>query len=154
MTITIEHLQLEELKTFLHIQADDAFPDLKDENRLSILAEKWHKYAEFCTCRDEKNLLVGMVAFYANQPSEGIVYIPHVYVASRHRCKGIFKRMLYEVECIARERGFSVMKLEVQKDNKNALRSYERTGFLLTGVASSKSLFLTKVLKRFHCESL
>ena len=53
MNITIEQLQLPELKAFLREQADDAFPDLKDEHRLKKLAEKWHTYAEFCICRDE-----------------------------------------------------------------------------------------------------
>ena len=144
MTITIEQLQLDELKAFLRVQADDAFPGLKDQNRLNVLAEKWHSYAEFCTCRDEKGQLVGMIAFYANKPLEGVAYLPHVYVASQYRCKGFFKQMLHKVECIAQERGFTAIKLEVHKDNKNALKSYERTGFLLSSVACCKSLFLTK----------
>lgn len=146
MKISIESLQLSELVAFLREQADDVFPDLKDEQRLNMLAEKWHNYAEFCTCRDEVGRLIGMIAFYANQPDNGVVYISHVYVASLHRCKGIFKQMLHKVQHIAQERGFSALKLEVQKDNKNALRSYERAGFLLSDVAGNESLFLMKSL--------
>jgi ribosomal protein S18 acetylase RimI-like enzyme len=144
MNITIERLQLDELKAFLRIQADDTFPDLKEELRLNMLANKWHNQAEFCTCRDEDGLLIGMIAFYANQPYNEVAFIPHVYVASQHRCKGIFKQMLHKVEHIVRERGFSTVKLEVQKDNKNALRSYERTGFLFASVAGSDTVFLLK----------
>ena len=77
MNISIESLHLSELVAFLQIQADDCFPDLKDEERLNMLAEKWYNFAEFCTCREEDGHLVGMIVFYANQPENGIVYVPH-----------------------------------------------------------------------------
>ena len=146
MNITIEYLQLPELIAFLREQADDTFPSLKDESRLNLLAEKWHTHAEFCTCRDEKGRLIGMIAFYANQPDSEVAYIPHVYVASQFRCKGIFKKMLHVVEYRIRVRGYHIIKLEVQNDNNIALLSYERIGFSMSGIASTKSAFLTKSL--------
>ena len=146
MKIAIEHLNLDELKSFLREQAEDAFPDLKDSARLSMLAEKWHTYAEFCTCREDRGRLVGMIAFYANRPESGIVYLPHIYVSPQSRCKGVFKQMLHVVECNAKQNGFYKMKLEVQRDNYNAFRTYERTGFITSCDDNSKSLFLTKSL--------
>ena len=146
MNISIEHLQLSELLVFLREQANDAFPSLKDEGRLNTLAEKWHNYAEFCTCRDADNLLVGMIAFYANQAEEGTMYIPHVYVSSHYRCKGIFKEMLHEVEQIARIKDYNTIKLEVRSDNIQALNSYVKTGFTPSGVASNESVFMTKTV--------
>lgn len=146
MNITIEKLQLNELLSNLHEQAKDTFPSLRDEKRLNSLAEKWHNYAEFCTIRDDENHLFGMIAFYANRPEGAIAYIPHVYVSSFFRCKGIFKQMLCVVESYVKEKGYNELKLEVQKSNQNALKSYKRTGFTVSGVASKESLFLTKTL--------
>jgi len=142
MTITIEQLQLDELKAFLRVQADDAFPGLKDQNRLNVLAEKWHKYAEFCTCRDEGGQLVGMIAFYANQPLGGVIYIPHVYVSKNYRGKGAFTYMFVQIKQYATNKGFSLIRLEVQKDNIKAQRSYLNNGFQIDRGASKKTIYM------------
>ena len=117
MNITIEQLQLPELKAFLREQADDAFPDLKDEHRLKKLAEKWHTYAEFCICRDENYRLVGMIAFYANNPKEKMIFLPHVYVSSAYRRHGLFSKILAMIEQIGQKRGYNSIRLEVNKGN-------------------------------------
>ena len=142
MVINIEHLQLDELKAFLRIQADDAFPDLKDEQRLNMLAEKWHNYAEFCTCRDEDGELLGMIAFYANQPYNGMVYVPHVYVNKNYRGNGIFTNMFVQIKQYTKNKGFSFIRLEVLKDNTNAQRAYLYQGFQMDGEASKKSIYM------------
>jgi len=41
MIFQIEKLGFEELSSFLRLQAQDTFPDLKDEGRLKTFAEKW-----------------------------------------------------------------------------------------------------------------
>lgn len=143
MKISIEPLQLSELVSFLRQQANDSFPDLKDEQRLNTLAEKWYSSAEFCTCREEGRL-VGMVAFYANGQVSEYAYIPHVYVSPVYRCKGLFKQMLRTVENCIRLKGYHEIRLEVQKGNVNALKSYGRTGFVKVGVENSQSVFLKK----------
>ena len=116
MTIAIEPLSLSELKSFLREQAQDAFPTLKDEENLNLLATKWHSHAEFCTCRFD-NRLVGMVAFYANQPEKGIVYLPHVYVRSKCRGQRIMTSLLHKIEEYTKGKGFIAFRLEVQKNN-------------------------------------
>ena len=128
MIIAIEQLQLPELEAFLREQADDAFPSLKDEQHLHSLAEKWHTYAEFCTCRDGDKL-VGMIAFYANQPDGGEAYIPHVYISSIQRGRGIFSKMLDSVTASVKHKKYSKMRLEVDKDNTSAQRAYLKVGF-------------------------
>ncbi len=146
MNIAIEQLQLDELKAFLREQAEDAFPDLKDEQRLNMLAEKWATNAEFCTCRNDEGSLVGMIAFYANGKGADFAYIPHVYVSHNYRGKGVFKQMLLMVENTVRTRGFKEVRLEVHNDNKTAIRSYERTGFVRLGEAGKDSVFLKKTI--------
>lgn len=148
MNIAIEQLQLDELKAFLREQAEDAFPDLKDEQRLNMLAEKWATNAEFCVCRDEKNLLVGMIAFYDNQPESGIAYIPHVYVSIEYRRNGFFTSMLDIVSSYVKEKGFHEIRLEVDKQNKCAQHSYQSNGFIIMCSSNSKgnSFYMRKQL--------
>lgn len=142
MTIAIEQIELEELLAFLREQAEDAFPDLKDEKRLTMLSEKWHSQAEICTCRNDKGQLVGMIAFYANQPENGIVYIPHVYVNSECRGKKLMSSMLDTIKEYANDKGFKNMRLEVKKSNQRALLAYEHYGFYPSGEASEITIYM------------
>lgn len=146
MNIAIEQLQLDELKAFLREQAEDAFPDLKDEQRLNMLAEKWIANAEFCTCRDSEGSLIGMVAFYANGEGSDFAYIPHVYVSPNFRGKGVFKQMFQMVENNVRAKGFQEIRLEAHNDNHAALKSYERVGFARYGAVGGDSVFLKKTI--------
>lgn len=142
MTITIEQLQLDELNAFLHIQAEDAFPDLKDEKRLKMLACKWHEFAEFCTFRDNDNRLAGMIAFYANQPKGGVAYISHVYVSKGYRGQGIFTKLIDTVVEFVKERDFCHIRLEVHKNNLIAQKAYQNYGFIPVGNASETSIYM------------
>lgn len=145
MTIAIEQLSLPELKSFLREQAQDAFPSLRDEDKLNVLAEKWQSHAEFCTCRLD-NRLVGMVAFYANDSETGLAYIPHVYVSPFHRREGLFSKMLKLIEESITTRGFTKIKLEVDKNNLNAQAVYQKNGFSIIGETSLTSLYMTKII--------
>lgn len=142
MRIAIEQLQLVELLSFLREQAEDTFPDLRDSERLRTLAEKWHSFAEFCTCRDKNGVLKGMVVFYANRPDVGVAYIPHVYVRGESRGQGIMSSMFKFIEGYVKEKGFTSLCLEVQKSNEIAQRAYIHYGFLYCGEASEKSIYL------------
>ena len=142
MRIAIEQLQLEELQLSLREQAEDTFPDLKDAERLKHLSEKWHSHAEFCTCRDEDGLLIGMIAFYANQPEGRVAYIPHVYVRREYRGQRIMTSMLHVVEKTAKRKGFKSMRLEVQISNEMAQTAYSHYGFTYCGDASNNSIYM------------
>lgn len=129
MNIIIEHLSLLELKEFLREQSLDTFPDLKDEPLLNMLAEKWYAHAEFCTCREETGLLVGMVAFYANRPETQLAFTPHAYVSKNYRRKSLFTEMLNLVKRYIASKGFSSIRLEVKVDNHDALKTFKKNGF-------------------------
>ena len=130
MKIAIEQLELKELQAFLREQADDAFPDLMDEKRLAMLSQKWCSYAKFCTCRDNnEGRLVGMIAFYANQPDVGIAYIPHVYICRKLRGKGLFAEMMSKVKTYLYEIKYNEVMLEVKTNNLIAQRAYSKEGF-------------------------
>lgn len=128
MTFQIEQLGLEELCAFLRLQAEDSFPDLKNEERLNLLAEKWSRNAECCTCRN-KGKLEGMIAFYANGRGADFAYIPHVYVSSSYRQQGVFGHMLNTTISYVKKRGFRMIRLEVQGSNTKAQIVYMKYGF-------------------------
>lgn len=142
MRISIEQLSLEELQSFLREQAEDSFPDLKDAERLKGLSEKWNSHAEFCICRNDEGLMIGMIAFYANRPDREVVYFPHVYVRSECRGQKIMTSMLYVIERYVKERGFKSMCLEVNKSNSIAQIAYTKYGFSYCGEASDNSIYL------------
>lgn len=146
MTITIEHLQLPELIVYLHKQEEETFPERKDKERLNMLSEKWHKHAEFCTCRDEEGQLVGMLGFYANQPETGIAFIIRVYVNPQLRGIGIFEEMLHLVQNYIKQREYSHLRLEVRKDNQIAQKAYLKQGFHYERDCNDQTFFMKKSL--------
>lgn len=142
MKITIERLTLDELQSFLHEQAEDTFPDLKDGQRLKVLSEKWYSCAECCTCRNDEGCLVGIIVFYANQPQDGVVYIPHVYVRSEYRGQKLMSSMMQMIEKFAKGKKYHHLRLEVKKENKVAQKAYLHYGFSYIRESSEKSLFM------------
>lgn len=124
----IGRLSYDELVAYMRRQADDTFPSLKDEERLLAFATKLHAHAEFCLCRDDREL-VGLIAFYANGQGADFAYISLVYVSPDYRKKGLFSRMLSIVEEHVREKSFSEIRVEVLKSNDNAIKCYLNDGF-------------------------
>jgi len=152
MIFQIERLGFEELRSFLRLQAEDAFPDLKNEKRLNMLAEKWSNNAECSTCRDEENNLIGMIAFYANGQCADFAYIPHVYVSPEYRNQGLFVRMLGAVEQSVKQKGFREIRLEVDVNNTAAIKSYQKNGFefIKEQMKNEKSYHMNKSLSYFN----
>ena len=146
MTFQIEKVDSDELRAFLRLQAEDSFPDLKDEDRLKMLAEKWANNAECATCRDNDGNWVGMIAFYANGQGADFAYIPHVYVLPEYRKKGLFTLMLDIVAKHVRAKGYTEIRLEVEKGNRIAQKTYLKNGFFMVGLASARSMFMQKKL--------
>jgi ribosomal protein S18 acetylase RimI-like enzyme len=144
MTFQIERLGLEELSAFLRLQAEDSFPDLKNEERLKMLAEKWSNNAECSTCRNDEGQLIGMIAFYANGQGAEFAYIPHVYVSPKYRHQGLFAKMFQMMETYVKKKGFIKVKLEVDNDNVTAKNSYLRQGFVDDSMAHEKTVYMVK----------
>ena len=146
ITCKIEPISLEELLNYMRFQANEAFPSLKDKTKLLAFATKLHENAEFCLCRDEGKL-VGMVAFYANGQGADFAYIPHVYVSPDYRKMRLFATMLNKTEYDVKKKGFSEIRLEVEKENVIAQSAYLRNGFTQYKTVSPNSMYMSKTLK-------
>ncbi len=149
MTLAIERLKLEEMGAFMRIQANDTFPDLKDERRLNMLAKKWITFAESCTCRDDEGCLVGIIVFYANRPNEAVAFIPHVYVSREYRGRRIFSSMLHLVQDYVSEKGFRLIRLEVKKSNETAEKVYSQYGFTPMKDSSEDAVYMQFEIPHF-----
>ena len=145
ITCQIEKIDYNELLCFMRQQAEDAFPFLKDEERLLAFSKKLHTHAEFCVCRDNGKL-VGMIAFYANGEGADFAYIPHVYVSPQCRQQGLFTRMLNIVTNYMKGKGFGEVRLEVDMKNDRAEISYLRNGFRKSEEATPFSIYMSKTL--------
>lgn len=147
ITCQIASIAYNELLDYMRKQADDTFPDLKDEQRLSQLAEKWYTHAEFCLCRDN-DMLVGIIVFYANSQDTNIAYIPHVYVSPEYRRNGLFSQMLKNVKAFVKRKGFGEIRLEVETKNETAQRSYQHNGFrfLTEEIVAAKTRYMSLLL--------
>ena len=70
-------------------------------------------------------------ATLADGTERAYFYSFHVY--SDHRSKGVGTYLLRFLEGDLRKRGFQIVTLTVEKENKRARRFYERNGYLVAG---------------------
>lgn len=100
-------------------------------------AEKLSKNAEFVLSSEaEEN--IGFLAFYKNKES-GFLYIPLIWVSKKHQNRGIGQKMLNHL-IENREEGIKGVRLEVRKNNENAVSFYKQSGFEIIGDHDEKYL--------------
>ena len=67
-------------------------------------------------------------------------YVSEIHVDESYRNRGVGKTLLYAVECIAREHGYSALYIHAEGDNDTALRLYKSEGFVTERVQLRKEL--------------
>ena len=73
------------------------------------------------------------IGYIAVQPRGDELFLSKIYVQSSHRYKGYGKETMQFVEALARERGLRKITLTVNKNNTDAIRTYEKLNFRNTG---------------------
>jgi GNAT superfamily N-acetyltransferase len=71
-----------------------------------------------------------LVGHAAVRPFEGALEVKRVYVRVDHRGRGISKRLMLELETIARERGVTSLILQTGNRQAEAIALYERIGYV------------------------
>jgi len=71
-----------------------------------------------------------LVGHAAVRPFEGALEVKRVYVRVEHRGRGISKRLMLELETIARERGVTSLILQTGNRQAEAIALYERIGYV------------------------
>ena len=149
---TIEYdYSFKKLKTKLEIrkaliEISDANPSLIEKisnmneyaNKLFDKAETYVSFAESKT--------LGLISFYANDKKSKISYITQIAVKKYAQNMHIGKQLLNICFQVSKRNEMHKVKLEVKKNNKNAIRFYKKKGFEFCGEASIESFYMIKKL--------
>lgn len=109
------------------------------------LFEKINNYAEFIVAYNLD--ILGYAAMYANDRDNRTAYISLIAVDKTKQGCGIGSSVLQACIGTAYEKGMHIIKLEVKKDNKKAIKFYERNGFTKLEDCSAESIYMQKVLE-------
>nr|WP_255749460.1 GNAT family N-acetyltransferase [Pontibacter liquoris] len=103
-------------------------PPLSDFIKLTDYAYKLYNKAHFITAI-EANVLVGLCAFYDNDPSRQEAFLSLFYVDLEYRSQGIGMCLLNNMKDVVKEKGFQELRLEVISNNIRAIHLYKSLGF-------------------------
>lgn len=93
----------------------------------------------------DAEVVVGFVAFYANDVETGVAYITQILVVEEYRHFKLGKALLDAFENVSKDNGFKTLRLEVNKANVNAIGFYNHLGFVRE-TETEKSFYLRKQL--------
>ena len=79
---------------------------------------------------EEENQFIGYVAVL---PKGNELFLSKIYIKSPRRGKGYGKKAILFIEKIAKEKGFKKIVLTVNKNNRAAIKAYEKFGFTNLG---------------------
>lgn len=102
--------------------------DLRARSDLEHYARKWSTFAEVLFVERADGDL-GLCACYLNDPAKMTGFITHLSVVPEFQGSRIGSMLVQQTFSMARERGFSDLRLEVSPANKRAIVFYERLGF-------------------------
>lgn len=132
-------LTFEQVLAFL-LDTDKEFQHpLSEKVNLEEYARKLSLCSSFSYCIGQDEI-IGMISCYTNQPPEG--YISNVCVKSAYQGQGVFSKLLDELIEKTSTLGIKRLKLEVNDDNENAIRIYEKRGFHTVEKASQFSKYM------------
>jgi ribosomal protein S18 acetylase RimI-like enzyme len=138
-------ISVNEIENILLSCKDDLFSNLfKDPLKISAMAEKFSNHATFFSLYDDN--LIGFVAFYDNDNISHIAYISMIVIKERKRGQGYGKLLLNKAIEQSLSTGMKHIKLQVNKDNINAIYFYRKMGFHECDNSSLKSFFMVKEL--------
>ena len=100
-----------------------------------------HKIAQFGCFQVgyDGNRVVGFVGYYANDVGQKAGYLTTIVVSQQYQRKGIGSQLLHACLDDCRKKGMNRCRLEVRKDNLDALQFYSAQGFIKEATASEET---------------
>ena len=89
---------------------------------------------------------IGFAAFYCNDTKKRQAYLTYIAVKDIFSGLGYGKIIIEEVLRISKHNGMSMIKLEVRKDNINAIMFYKKMGFTQIEFKNKETIYLKKDL--------
>ena len=112
-------------------------------NYLELVDKIW-KNSIFLIAYTKK--IAGYAAIYINDLNSRVAYITLIATEAHHQKMGVGKALLDRCELETKKRDFKKIKLEVNKENKNASHFYKKNGFQISSEASEHSFYMVKDL--------
>ena len=75
--------------------------------------------------------LIGLLAIYCNNPQQTSAFITNLSVFEEWRGRGIAGALLERSVALARQKGFEIIRLEVEAKNMAAVAVYRKYGFVV-----------------------
>lgn len=88
--------------------------------------------------------IAGLVCFYDNNIDEKNIYISQISIVKSLQGNKLGYRIIEFVEHLGKENNMKYIRLEVKKDNTNAIKFYQRCGFIFDKIESQTSYFMKK----------
>lgn len=106
----------------------EELPALRDFNHRRTISEKlWRNgFVIVLFVEDEE---CGVAAFYANDHRDHVAFLSLLAVKEKYRGLGFGSTLLDEVTTVSMRCGMRKLRLEVRKENKNAINFYLEHGF-------------------------
>jgi ribosomal protein S18 acetylase RimI-like enzyme len=98
----------------------------EDEWRARLAAAVW-------VVAIEAGFVIGIAGLVAGQPPHDERHIESIWVAPRHRRRGVFRSLVGELAEIGRGLRLRELPLWVLEENTDAWQAYQRVGFVPTG---------------------
>jgi ribosomal protein S18 acetylase RimI-like enzyme len=141
--IHINTAGIEDLRYHFGLLNKDFIKQLESRKGLKKYIEKVHTNAtlyEFW----EDNKLIGIAAVYENRDIKKPAYLTNLSVVEKENGKGIGKKLMDVAIESLKEKEYTELLLEVQKNNDNALRLYRQLGFAID-YENSRNAWLMKL---------
>ena len=146
MNISIKELNsYESIKTLVRDFNSHYYTERDNIAILDELSYKYYKNAHI-TVAYYNDIPAGYIAYYRNDDKTKIAYISMLVIAREYRNNGVGHKLIDYVinDCLINNYRF--IRLEVNKNNSNAIKFYSSIGFVKVDNASSDSIFMSKFL--------
>lgn len=134
----------EEIAKHLKANADAFVPNLNNTVDIENYSNKIKSNATTFEARAGEKL-IGLIACYFNDPNAKNAFITNVSVDKEHHAKGIAAKLMESCILYAEEKGFGSILLEVNIENKNAKRLYEKFGFESMNVQDTSEFYQLQI---------
>lgn len=144
--IRIQYNTITEMQLYRYLMsvADTFIPRLYEVVDIKEYAKKIYDNALIIESWEE-NILVGIIACYANNNITKEAFITSVSVSKECQGRGISKMMFSHLYEILKSKQFHGISLEVSKNNKKALKLYESECFKLKSEKKESYILSRKI---------
>lgn len=136
-----------EFKSYLHEVAGDFNPPLDQETDIDAWCDRMSEYGRLLVEYDlTTSRASGILSGYFNRAEQGYAFISIFHVRRDARRQGVGRNLMNRAVEYARSLGFSTLRLNVKKNNSNAITFYKHYGFNAIG-ADDRRYFMEYNLK-------